>query len=183
MSWHVPSSTTIRFSSGPTLPSRYFCTTMPPNINTGMIVRAMRNALVATIARYSRRAMMRILRMADLLRALGLGTGNAHEDVVQRRPCQLEVLDLGSLEQRAEDRLGIGPMVHAELLVTPVVVDMHDAGQAREGAVVVVAGSHADRVLAVLGLDRLERAVEHLAPAADHQDRVAHALGDRHVVG
>ena len=42
--------------------------------------------------------------------------------------------------------------------------------------------AHAHRVAAVGVLDRLERAVEDLAALVDHEDEVAHLLGDGHVV-
>jgi hypothetical protein len=43
--------------------------------------------------------------------------------------------------------------------------------------------THANRVGAVGRLDLVERPVEHFLPAKDHEDAVAHPLGNRHVVG
>jgi len=47
-----------------------------------------------------------------------------------------------------------------------------------------VDGGHADanRVIAVLRLNRLQAAIQHFLAAEDHEDRVAHAFGDIHIV-
>src|SRR5262245_62950980 len=83
------------------------CTRMLPPIKTGMITRLMMNALVRTAALYSRLAMTQILRTDGLLQGGGgldgrfvVGRGDADEDVVQRRPRQLEVNHAATLEKR-----------------------------------------------------------------------------------
>src|SRR5436305_9633204 len=85
---------------------RRICTTMLPPISTGISTRPMRNALVRTAARYSRRAITSVLRMvgppvgqAGSLPYVSVGVGDADEDVVQRRPGQLEVAHLAALQQ------------------------------------------------------------------------------------
>src|SRR5262245_22402926 len=91
--------------------SRAWTRTLPPIIR-GMMIRLMRNVLVRTAARYSRRAMTSILYTAVLLpgggRPVGVGAGDAHEDVVQRRPGQLEVVHLAALHQPGQQPLGVG---------------------------------------------------------------------------
>ena len=91
------------------------------------------------------------------------------------------MLDPRAAQQFPENRLRIGLRFHAQFGVAAVVVHLDHAGQIFE-CTVAVARAHADRVLAVLGLDRFQSAVEHLPAAADHENRVAHPLGDVHVV-
>ena len=66
-------------------------------------------------------------------------------------------------------RNACGSPVQPHVLVVAVVVDRFDARQARERRR-AAAESHADRVVAVLLLDRVERAVEHLPALEDHED-------------
>ena len=110
---------------------------------------------------------------------LDLGRGDPDEDVVQRRPRDLELEDPRPGHEGGEQVLGIAPPPH--LLEVPVVVDLLDPVQAVEG-VHAGLGPQPDRVVAVDRLDLVERAVEDLAAPEDHEDPVAQPLGDRHVV-
>src|SRR5438874_1249632 len=67
-----------------------YCTNELTAISTGTMTSDRTKALVRTAARYSRTAMVSVLRMG-LLR--GGDVGDADEDVVQRRVGQLEVAD------------------------------------------------------------------------------------------
>src|SRR4051794_25650856 len=123
---------------------------MLPNIISGMLNRPMRNALVRTAARYSRRAMRRTLRTMHLR---GRRAGDPDEDILQRRPRQLEQSDLAPIHQGREHGLRVGAAVQAQLMVTAEVGDLIDAGQPVERR--AVAGQpDADGVLAVGVLDR-----------------------------
>src|SRR5262249_33086768 len=82
-------------------------TAMLPPIMTGISTREIRNALVRTAALYSRAAMTRTLRTGHLAGRGVLGGGDADEDVVQRRPGQLEVAAPAALHQPAQQLLRV----------------------------------------------------------------------------
>ena len=144
LSYIVPDeSRTIIFRSvGPRRSLSMTWTAIPPPINIGIIMMAIRNALVPTIARYSRAAITNILPMARVPHRLRFRPGNAYEDVVQRRPGQLEVLDPAAVQKRAKNRLRIGLMVHAQFGVAPVVVDPDHAGQIIEKGTGTICAKH-----------------------------------------
>ena len=85
----------------------------------------MTNAFVRTAALYSRAAMTNILRMAIVLHR----TSDADEDVVQRRPRQLEMTHRAAAHQLHQQRLRIGAALHAQFLPAAEVGHLLDAGQ------------------------------------------------------
>src|SRR5688500_14585074 len=118
--------TANRFSSRFTWLRRRYCAIAPPPIKTGMRNRLIRNALVLTAALYSRRATMSILCMTILLR---LRPRNAYEDIVQRRPCDLEVEHLSALDQRRQGALRVRRGGQSQLLILPKIGDRLHTGQ------------------------------------------------------
>src|SRR5262249_26259160 len=136
------------------------CTPKLPSISTGRKTRLTTNALVRTAALYSRRAMITILR--SIGGGLRLGPGDADEDVVQRRPGDLEVAYGGPRHERGQHLLRVGAGGQAQL-VQPA--ELGDVGHARHGPRVeaVALQPHADGVASVAVLDRLQGAVEDLA--------------------
>ena len=108
------------------------------------------------------------------------GPGDADEDVVQRRPGDLEVLDARPRHQRRQQRLRVPAQPH--LLQLPVVVDRWSPPAARR-SIAAPPSTRTRTVSAAVGrLDLVERPVEHLLPLEDHEDAVAHPLGHVHVV-
>src|SRR5437773_6694678 len=95
------------------MPETRCWTTSVPSIAIGMISRPTMKALVRTAAVYSREAMTNSLRMAVALRFRGR---DADEDVVQRRPGQLEVTHRAALHQSRQDHLRVGAAVEPHLL-------------------------------------------------------------------
>src|SRR5262250_394671 len=110
--------TAKRLSRTSRIPSTRICTMMLPPISSGIITRLMMNALVLTAATYSRRATTSSLRMAVALRCRGR---DADEDVVQRRPGQLEVPHRAQLNQPAQQRLPVRPTLQLQLFPAPEV--------------------------------------------------------------
>src|SRR5262245_43080992 len=103
---------------------------------TGTTSRLMRNALVRIAVPNSVDATTQIFfrsgRMGERLRhGLDLGRGDADEDVVKRRPCDLELEDAGPANQRGEQVLGVSPPPH--LLDVPLIVDLLDTVQPGKG--------------------------------------------------
>src|SRR5438552_17097878 len=135
------------------------------------------NDLVRTAARYSRTAMTRTLRMGHLL---DFGAGNADEDVVERGAGELEMADPAAIHEQGEDSLRIGPAIEPQLLPAAEVGHLGDARKL--GQRVAPFDADPQRVVAVVVLNRFERAVEDLPAPEDHEDEFAHLLGDRHVV-
>src|SRR5262245_53634311 len=117
--------------------------------------------------------MSRILRTGLLH---GLPAGDADEDVVQGGPSDAEAGDAGAFDQRAEDPLRIAAARHAKLLKLAQVADLLDAGETLHAARAAF-GRDLDGVVAVLILYGLQRSVEHLAAAEDHEDGIAHGFG------
>ena len=159
-----------------------------PAISTGISTSEMRKALLRTLARYSRRAMAQVLRIGAppsprVGRRVGLRAGDAHEDVVQVRaaPPRSARPAPGSTSARRMD-CGSQPGSSRSSCRRPKSLTRATPGS-RSKATVAARDAHLDRVGGVALLDGVERAVEHLAPAVDHQDEVAHPLGHLHVVG
>src|SRR5438034_7393325 len=105
--------TATRFSVTSSSCLNTICMRKLPPMSTGIRTRLIRNARVRTAARYSRAAMTSTLRMLALL---AFRTGDAHEDVVQRRPRQLEMPHRAALHQRRQQLLRIGAAIEAQFL-------------------------------------------------------------------
>src|SRR5258708_1808749 len=131
-------------------------TTIPPNMNTGSITIPRMNALLRMALRYSVTAILRILGIIDFL---GFRAGDANENVVQRRPRNFEQVNARSGGKRLQQFLGIAGVTH--FLVLPQVAN---TCHARKVLQMVASASASDpqsnRVLAVRGLNRCQRAVE-----------------------
>src|SRR5262249_45901974 len=126
--------------------------TTPPPIKSGISSRLTKNALVRTVALYSRAAIMNGLRMGDLL--LG-GTRDADEDVVQRGMDHLEVQHRAASHQRRQHVLRVAAVVQAQLLAATIIGDLDDARQIVQAAGVAVE-LYPQRVPAVLRLDGID---------------------------
>src|SRR6186997_2164964 len=74
----------------------------------------MRNALLRTSVANSDCATMRVLRTR-------VRPGDSHEDVLQRRPCELELIDRGALRQADEEYLRVP--LQADLLHLAEIID------------------------------------------------------------
>src|SRR5438270_14042721 len=108
--------------------SAFFMSTCRPMLaphSTGIMTMLNTNALVRTAAWYSRQAITQTLRMA-LLR--GVGAGNANENLLQRRPGQLEVPNLAAGHERHQHLLGVGPGGQPKFLEPAEVRDLSHAG-------------------------------------------------------
>ena len=129
----------------------------------------------------SERAMVSTLRMGRLLRELlGRRFRDAHEDVVERGARDLEVPDARPGDEGRQEQLRIaGQAALPEAGRSRSPTPLPAANRARPGD---PSSFTRHRVAAVRRLDFVERAVEHLATAENHEDAVAHALGDVHVV-
>src|SRR5215831_6612148 len=105
------------------------------SMKCGSSTRLTTNALLFTTARYSRTAMTIVLRMLRLLlglrrlHLLRLRRGDAHENVVQARMRDLEMLDWPVLEQRRQDQLRISIARQPQLLEIPMIDDVGHARQ------------------------------------------------------
>src|SRR5260370_6453549 len=155
------------------------CMTMLPPMSTGMSSRLMMKALVRTAARYSRTAITHTLRTMVLLR---LGAGDAHENVVQGRPGQLEVPDRSAIHQGRQDGLRIRAALEAHFLPAAEVGDLCHARHSLPTEPVSFY-SYAERVAAVRLLNRLQGAVQDLTALVDHENEIAHVLRYAPVVG
>src|SRR5262245_31198937 len=100
---------------------------------TGMSSTVMRNALARTPARYSRRAMTRILCTGGLLGR----RRDADKDVVQGRLRLLEQAHRATLHHFGQDALRIGAALQAQLLVVAEIRHTGHARQAGQGRVAV----------------------------------------------
>src|ERR1044072_1741249 len=100
-----------------------------PNMKTGMKRTVTRKALVRTMARYSRRAIVLVLRICGFLLNPCVRPGDPHEDIVQRGPRQLKVLDPRPPRQLRQDVLRIGALRNSQFLKSAVIIDADDAGQ------------------------------------------------------
>src|SRR5262245_1995752 len=105
---------------------------MLPSIITGMMTRLMMKVLVRTAARYSRTAMTSILRMGRLR------VGNAHEDIVQGRMGQFEMVDRAAGHEGGQKLVGIAARMDAQLLPVAEIHDVCHAGQADQVRAVAV---------------------------------------------
>src|SRR4051812_30526595 len=105
---------------------------MAPNMKIGITTSDMMNAFVRISAKYSRRARITILRMTGLREwsrwLLGLGTSDAHKNVVQRRPCKFEMFDPRSPGQFHQHGLRIGSWRNSQFLVPTIIVHSNHAG-------------------------------------------------------
>src|SRR5262249_2569688 len=142
------------------LVSRYFCNTscarmLPPIIN-GIIKRPIRKVFVRTAALYSRNATTMTLRIAIPPRPR-----NPHEDVVQRRPAQLEVPHPPALRQQRQQCLAVGPLGQTQLLPAAQLTHLDHSRQVAQTASIPL-DLYPHRVAAVGVLDGLQGAVEHL---------------------
>src|SRR5262249_3495061 len=164
-----------------------FWTPNPMAMMIGMSARPTRNALDRVSVVNSDTATMRALFFIGLRHdgrgQRGLRRGrprDADEDIVQRRPCDFEVVHRAARRELLEEALGIA--VQPNFLQLAVVVDgLHTGQPLKRGDAAGRTDAH--RVEAVLRLNLLERAVENLLPAEDHEDAIAHPLGGSHVVG
>ena len=122
-------------------------------MKTGIRNSPIRNAFERVSVTNSEEATIWILR-------IHLSSGDANEDVVQRRAGDLEVIDGGPRGELPEERLRVSRQ--ADFLELAVVVDCLDARQVgqRRGA---ARAPDADRIQPVGRLNVLERPVEHLA--------------------
>src|SRR6266542_3975730 len=162
--------------------------TMLPPIMSGISKRPIRNVLVRTAALYSRTATTIILRMLFALAGGSRGTvterlgraGDTHEDVVQRGARQLEVAHSAALRQGRQDALRVGTWVKTQLLEFAEVSHLGHARQSAEVRPTLQADAH--RVGAVGVLDRIQGTVEDFLPLVNHENEVAHLLGDGHVM-
>src|SRR5580704_16771803 len=105
------------------------CRPMLAPHSTGIMTMLNTNALVRTAAWYSRQAIAQTLRMV-LLR--GVGASNANENLLQRRPCQLEVPDFAAGHERCQHQLRVGPRGQPQLLEPAEVGDLGHARQSVE---------------------------------------------------
>src|SRR5438270_1956478 len=140
--------------------SAFFMSTCRPMLRphrTGTMTMLNTNALVRTAAWYSRPAITQTLRMA-LLR--GVGAGNANEDLLERRPGQLEVPDLAAGHEGRQHLLRVGVGREPQLLEPAEVGDLGHARQPVEADPLAL-DPHPQRVAAVGVLNRLQGAVEH----------------------
>src|SRR5262245_4563917 len=115
--------------------------------------------------------------MLNLLRS---GSGDAYEDIVQRRLVEGKAGNAGPLDQSAEKLVRITAAGNAKFLQPAQVPDLFYSNQIRQGRGVFHADT--DRIVAVPVLDRFERAVQHLMSAEDHAYVVAERFGHPHIV-
>src|SRR5262249_35075570 len=147
----------------------------------------MRKAFVLTAARYSRAATTIILRMSAPYCGsrggiISRGPRNPHKDVVQRRASQLEVRDASAPHQLGKQFLRIGTGCHAQLLKSAEVIHLFNARECSRIKAVAF-HSYTHRVLPKAILDRIESSIQNLVALVNHENVIAHFLGDRHVVG
>src|SRR5271157_4250811 len=117
-----------------------------------------------------------------MVRLLGRGAGNAHEDVVQGGLHEGETGHARLRHQSAQNLLRIGAARQPQFLHLSQVADLFDSGKLlhrRDAA----GGCNPYGVLAVPVLNGAEGAVQHLPAAEDHEDVVAHGFRKLHVVG
>src|SRR5579871_1042412 len=105
--------------------------------------------------------------------------GDANEDVVKRRPGDGEARDARLRHQRPQQFLWITAARDAQLLNLAEITDLLNAGKVGYHAILE---RDANGVVAVLLLNGVECSVEHFPAAEDHEDVVAHRLGDAHIV-
>src|SRR5262245_4334688 len=149
------------------------CSTRLPSIITGMMTRLMMKVLVRTAAWYSRTAMTSILRM------VGLRVGDAHEDVVQGWPGQLEMMDGAAGQKCGQELVGVAARIDAQFLPIAEVHDTGHAGQIPQRRVVAVQpDTHGIRSVSIL--DGFQCAVQDFLALVDHEDEIAHFLRDGH---
>src|SRR3954468_21135052 len=143
-----------------------------PPMTTGIRIRLMRNALLRTSVANSDWATIRTLGIASRSR-------DTDKDVLEGRPCHLEVIDGRARGQAREKRLRIS--VQTNFLHLSKVVDrLHIRHTGQRGA--PLRGSYPHRVGAVVVLNVLQCAVEHLASAINHENAIAHSFRGGHVV-
>src|SRR2546427_8164458 len=172
----VPSMTAKRRSSRSAWFIEIRCRAMLTPMKTGTSIMPMMNALLRIAIDASDAATMKSLSGRCMIAS---GPRDAHEDVVQGWPRHLEVLHGRARGQLREETLGVA--LHPHFLHLAVVVHAFDLGHRRQRGGAAVR-AHAHGVEPVRGLDLVERAVEHLVAAEDHEDPIAHLLGGRHVV-
>src|SRR5262249_12592429 len=139
------------------------------------MTKLMMKVLVRTAAWYSRTAMTSILRM------VGLRVGNAYEDIVQGWPGQLEMMHRAAGQKSGQKLVGVAARIDAQLLPVAEVDYTGYAGQIPQGrAGAVQPDTHGIRSVSIL--DGFQGAVQDFLALVDHEDEVAHFLGDGHVV-
>src|SRR5438445_8082432 len=146
-------------------------------MRSGIRTRLTMNDLVRTAARYSRTAMTMTLRMGDLL---GVGAGDADEDIVQRRTGQLEMAHPAATHEPGQNLLRVSPPVQPQLLPATEIRHLGNAGQF--GQRVTALDANPQGVVAVIVLNRFERPVQDLLASEDHENEITHLFRHRHVV-
>ena len=109
----------------------------------------------------------------------GVRRGDPDEDIVERRPGDLEVV-IRVRDIRAASRSCGSPRQRTSWKFPWSLISSMPSSPSRASHPGL--GPQPDRVVAVGRLDLVERAVEDLSALEDHEDPVAQPLGDRHVV-